>query len=76
MQSSPKEACVRQHQSLDASVAFGQFQTLVEASYAASLIIAKQIKPFTIGETLVKPYALEMARLVLGQESEKKLRQI
>ena len=55
---------------------FQQFQTLVEASNAASLIIAKQIKPYSIDETLAKPCALEMARLVLGQESEKKLRQI
>ena len=71
-----KEACVKR-QRLDASGAFRQqCQTLVEASYAASLIIAKQIKRYTIGGTLVKPCALEMARIVLGQESEKKLRQI
>ena len=63
-----KEACVKR-QRLDASRAFRQqFQTLVEASYAASLIIAKQIKRYTIGETLVKPCALEIARIVLGQE--------
>ena len=61
---------------MDASGAFRQkFQTLVEASYAAILIIAKQIKPYTIGETLVKPCALEMAKIALGQKSEKKLRQ-
>ena len=71
-----KEACVKR-QRLDASGTFRQrSQTLVEASYAASLIIEKQIKPYTIGDTLIKPYALEMARIVLGQESEKKLRQI
>ena len=58
-----KEACVK-HQRLDASGAFRQqFQALVEASYAPSLIIAKQNKPYTIGETLVKPCALEVARL-------------
>ena len=63
-------------QRLDASRAFRQqSQTLVEASHAASLIIAKQVKLY-IGEILVKPCALEMARIVLGQESEKKLRQI
>ena len=68
-----KEACVK-CQRLDASETFRkQSQTLVEASYAASLIIAKQIKPYTIG---VKPCASEMARIVLGQENEKKLREI
>ena len=53
-----------------------QSQTLVEASYTASLIIAKQIKPYIISETLDKPCALKMARIVLGQENEKKLKQI
>ena len=38
--------------------------------------MVKQIKLYTIGETLVKPCTLEMARVVLGQESEKKPRQI
>ena len=67
-----KKACVKR-QRLDASGAFRQqSQTLVEDSYVASVIIAKQIKPYTIGETLVKPCALEMARSVLGQKSEKK----
>ena len=62
---------------LDANGPFRQqSQILVEASYAASLIIAKQIKPYTIAGTLVKPCALEMARMVLGQESKKKIRQI
>ena len=49
---------------------------LVETSYVASVIIAKHIKPYTIGLTLVKTRALEMDRNVLGQESEKTLRQI
>ena len=70
-----KEACVKRKR-LDASGAFRQSQTLVEASCKANLIIAKQIKLYTIGETLVKPCALEMARIILGQESEKKLSQI
>ena len=55
-------------QRLNASGVFQQqSQTLVEASYAASLIIAKQIKPYQyiIGETLINSWALEMARLVL-----------
>ena len=39
-------------------------------------MIAKECKPYTIGETLVKPCATEMARIVLGYESEKKMKQI
>ena len=63
--------------SLNANEAFRQqSQILVEAFYAASLIIATQIKPHTISETLAKPCSLETARFVLAQESEKKLRQI
>ena len=69
-----KEACVKR-QRLDASgVIRQQSQALIEASYAACPIIAKQIKPCTIGKTLVKPCALEMT--VLRQESEKTLKQI
>ena len=64
-------------QRLDASETFRQqFQTLVETSYASSQIIAKQFKSYIIGEILVKPCALKMARIVLGQENEKNLRQI
>ena len=44
---------------------------LVEASYIASLIIAKQIKPYTIGETIVMPCALKMARIVLDKKIKK-----
>ena len=39
-------------------------------------MIAKKCKPYTIGETLVKPCATEMARIVLGRESDKKLKEI
>ena len=35
-------------------------------------MIEKECKPYTVGKTLVKPYATEMARIVLGRESEKK----
>ncbi|XP_042217594.1 protein ZBED8-like, partial [Homarus americanus] len=35
--------------------------------------IAKQKKPHTIGETLVKPCALEMVELVCGLEQRKKI---
>ena len=65
------------HHRLDTCEAFRQqFQTLAEVSYAASLNIVNEIKPNAIGKTLVKPCALEMNKIVLGQESKKKLRQI
>ena len=46
-------------------------RSLVEASYVVSFMIAKKCKPCTIGETHVKPFATELARIVLGHESEK-----
>ncbi|XP_042209700.1 zinc finger BED domain-containing protein 5-like [Homarus americanus] len=62
---------------LDESGAFQQ-QTVsvVEASYEVSLEIAKQKKPHTIGETLIKPCALKMVKRVLGEASERKIQQI
>ena len=58
----------------------GQFQqhsrSLVEAPYVVSFMIAKQCKPCTIGETLVKSYPSEMTRIVLGEENKIKLQQI
>ncbi|XP_073525434.1 protein FAM200C-like [Phyllobates terribilis] len=39
-------------------------------------LIAKQGKPHTIGETLIKPAALKMANLILGTAAEGKLSQI
>ncbi|XP_042228630.1 zinc finger BED domain-containing protein 5-like [Homarus americanus] len=64
-------------QKLDESGAFQQ-QTVsvVEASYEVSLEIAKQKKPHTIGETLIKPCALKMVKRVLGEESEREIQQI
>ena len=47
--------------------------TLVAASYYVALQIAKQKKPHTIGETLIKSCASKMVELVLGDESRKKL---
>ena len=52
------------------------FRSIVEASYVVSFMIAKQYKPYTIGEILIKPCASKMARIVLGEESEMKLQQI
>ncbi|XP_055549359.1 zinc finger BED domain-containing protein 5-like [Wyeomyia smithii] len=45
----------------------------VEASYVVALEIAKQKKPHTVGETLVKPCAMKMVEIVLGNGLEKKL---
>ena len=48
----------------------------LEASYKVAYRIAKEKKPHTIGETLVKPFALEMTELVCGIEHRKKLKAI
>ena len=71
-----KEECLK-CQRLDARDDFQQHsKSLVEASYVVSFMIAKECKPYTIVETLIKPCATEMARIVLGPKSEKKLQQI
>ena len=41
-----------------------------------SLLIAKQKKAHTIGESLVKPNDIAMVRIVLGEESERKIKAI
>ena len=46
------------------------------ASYLVALRIAKTMKPHTIGEQLVKPAALEMVKIVCGDEAAKKLQSI
>ncbi len=38
--------------------------------------IAKQKKPHTIGETLIKPCTSKMVKRVLGDASERKIQQI
>ena len=43
---------------------------IVEASYEVALEIAKQEKPHTNGESLIKPCALKMANKVLGKGAE------
>lgn len=49
---------------------------ILTALYEVAYLIAKQGKPHTIGETLVKPAALKMANLILGTAAEGKLSQI
>ena len=43
------------------------------ASYEVAYLIAKQGKPNIIGETLVKPAAMQLAKILLGKEAENKL---
>ena len=49
-----------------------QNKALVEASFESALAIAKQTKPNFIGETLVKPCAVIMVKLILGESAAKK----
>lgn len=62
---------------LDGSGAFRQAsQAATEASFRAALHIAKNKKPHTIGETLIKPCMIDCAKLLLGEEAANKLKQI
>ena len=62
---------------LDASGTFRQESNkIMEASYYISLQIAKNKKPHTIGEELIKPCLLETARLVLNEGSYNKIKEI
>ena len=64
-------------QRLDKTGSFaGTDKKLTKASFEVSLLIAKQKKAHSIGETLVKPSALAMVRNVLGEESERKIKAI
>ncbi|XP_076043639.1 protein FAM200C-like [Oratosquilla oratoria] len=49
---------------------------LLEALYKVSYTIDKEKKPHTIEMTLVKPCALEMAKIVLGEDAVKQLSQV
>ena len=48
----------------------------VEASYKVAYRIAKQKKPHTIGETLIKPCVLEMVEIVCGTKERKALESV
>ena len=64
-------------QRLDCTESFNQSNvSALEASYVIALEIAKQKKPYSIGETLVKPCLLKTVKLVLGDASVVKLKQI
>ena len=49
---------------------------LLLASYKVAYEIAKNKKPHTIAENLIKRCALEMAGIVLGKEAKQKLQQV
>ena len=46
---------------------------ILTASYEVAYLIAKQGKPHIIGETLFKPAAMQLAKIMLGKEAENKL---
>uniref|UniRef100_UPI00358F5F6E protein FAM200C-like isoform X1 n=2 Tax=Myxine glutinosa TaxID=7769 RepID=UPI00358F5F6E len=46
---------------------------ILTASYEVAYLIAKQGKPHTIGETLIKPATLKIANIMLGKAAENKL---
>ena len=46
---------------------------ILTASYEVAYLIAKQGEPHIIGETLVKPAAMQLAKVMLGKETEHKL---
>lgn len=48
----------------------------LEASFKVAYLIAKNKKPHTIGETLVKPCALEMVKLMCGHQQMKQVKQV
>ena len=46
---------------------------ILTASYEVAYLIAKQGKPHIIGETVVKPGVMQLAKIMLGKEVENKL---
>ena len=46
---------------------------ILTALYEVAYLTAKQGKPHVIGETLVKPAAMQLAKIMLGKEAENKL---
>ncbi|XP_045133323.1 SCAN domain-containing protein 3-like [Portunus trituberculatus] len=62
---------------MDASGTYQQTNiSIVKGSYVIALQVAKAKKPYTIGESVLKPCILDSVRLVLGEESSQKMKQI
>ncbi|GFU35778.1 zinc finger BED domain-containing protein 5 [Nephila pilipes] len=49
------------------------FEKALEASYHVAKLIARQKKPHTVGETLIKPACMEIVRLMLGPNEVKEM---
>ncbi|XP_068209156.1 protein FAM200C-like [Palaemon carinicauda] len=71
-----KRVCYDQKATLSSYGFSAPRKPLLEASYKVLYMIAREKKPHTIGETLVKHCALEMAKIVLGEHAAKKLSQV
>ncbi|GFT64484.1 protein FAM200B [Nephila pilipes] len=48
----------------------------LEASYHVAKLIARQKKPHTVGETLIKPACMEIVRLMLGPNEVKEVNKV
>ena len=48
-------------------------ENALEAGYHVAKLIARQKKPHTIGETLIKPACMEIVRLKLGANESKEV---
>ena len=71
-----KKALFKTRNTLDRHGFKPSSRPILEASYKVALLIAKQKKAHTNGETLVKPCAVMMAKLVCGLEQANKLETI
>ena len=53
-----------------------QLKASLEASFVVSYKIAQAKKPHSIGENLILPSTIDIVRLVLGEEAEKKVKNV
>ena len=70
------EASLKWHKFASQGYFQQQDKALFEASYETAFAIAKQTKPNSIGETLMKPCAIAMVKIVLEETCVKKIDQI
>lgn len=71
-----RKSCLKRMK-LDSSGSFRmENEKAVEASYKIALLIAKDKKPHTIGESLIKPCLITACRTVLGEDSCNKVGKI